>query len=145
MGEEAKKLFKDAQEMLDDIIANKKLQAKAIVGIFEANEVNGDVYLSKENVTFNFLRQQRKMGSGIPNISLADYVAPQSTGKQDYLGAFAVTSYRGCSASSRLFGIGRGNLSDWSLPPFDFLNVPPGAVLTDNTQKSLEGTLFACS
>jgi 5-methyltetrahydrofolate--homocysteine methyltransferase len=92
VGEEAKKLFKDAQEMLDDIIANKKLQAKAIVGIFEANEVNGDVYLSKENVTFNFLRQQRKMGSGIPNISLADYVAPQSTGKQDYLGAFAVTA-----------------------------------------------------
>jgi len=92
VGEEAKKLFKDAQEMLDDIIANKKLQAKAIVGIFEASEVNGDVYLSKENVTFNFLRQQRKMGSGIPNISLADYVAPQSTGKQDYLGAFAVTA-----------------------------------------------------
>lgn len=92
VGEEAKKLFKDAQEMLDDIIANKKLQAKAIVGIFEANEVNGDVFLSKENVTFNFLRQQRKMGSGIPNISLADYVAPQSTGKQDYLGAFAVTA-----------------------------------------------------
>jgi 5-methyltetrahydrofolate--homocysteine methyltransferase len=92
VGETATKLFTDANDMLDDIIANKKLQAKGVVGIFEANEVNGDVVLENENMTFNFLRQQRKMGSGIPNLSLADFVAPKSSGKQDYIGGFAVTS-----------------------------------------------------
>lgn len=92
VGEEAKKLFNDAQVMLDDIITNKKLKAKAVLGIFPANEENGDVMLPQHGTTFNFLRQQRKMGNGIPNISLADYIAPVSSGKQDYLGAFAVTA-----------------------------------------------------
>ncbi len=91
VGEEAKKLFADANAMLDDIILHEKLQAKAVLGVFPANEVNGDVVL--ENGTrFSFLRQQRKMGTNIPNISLADYVAPKSTGKQDYIGTFAVTA-----------------------------------------------------
>jgi len=91
VGEEAKKLFADANAMLDDIILHAKLQAKAVLGVFPANEVNGDVVL--ENGTrFSFLRQQRKMGTNIPNISLADYVAPKSSGKQDYIGTFAVTA-----------------------------------------------------
>ena len=91
VGEEAKKLFADANAMLDDIILHEKLQAKAVLGVFPANEVNGDVVL--ENGTrFSFLRQQRKMGTNIPNISLADYLAPKSSGKQDYIGTFAVTS-----------------------------------------------------
>lgn len=92
VGEEAKKLFADAQDMLEDIIRNKKLKARAVVGIYEANEENGDIVLPSENTKFNFLRQQRKMGNGIPNISLADYIAPTSSGKKDYLGAFAVTA-----------------------------------------------------
>jgi len=91
VGEEAKKLFADANAMLDDIILHEKLQAKAVLGVFPANEVNGDVVL--ENGTrFSFLRQQRKMGTNIPNISLADYLAPKSSGKQDYIGTFAVTA-----------------------------------------------------
>lgn len=92
VGEEAKKLYKDAAAMLDDVIANNKLKAKAVVGFFEANEENGDVYLENESIKFNFLRQQRKMGTGIPNISLSDFIAPKSSGKQDYIGAFAVTA-----------------------------------------------------
>jgi len=92
VGEEAKKLFADAQAMLDDIISNKKLKAHGVVGIYEANEENGDVVIQNENTTFNFLRQQRKMGTGIPNLSLADYIAPASSSKKDYLGAFAVTA-----------------------------------------------------
>jgi 5-methyltetrahydrofolate--homocysteine methyltransferase len=92
VGEEAQKLFTDAKAMLDDIISNKKLKAKAVIGIFRANEENGDVKLSETGTTFNFLRQQRKMGKEIPNISLGDYIAPTSSGKQDYLGAFAVTT-----------------------------------------------------
>ena len=91
VGEEAKKLYADANAMLDDIILHEKLQAKAVLGVFPANEVNGDVVL--ENGTrFSFLRQQRKMGTNIPNISLADYLAPKSSGKQDYIGTFAVTA-----------------------------------------------------
>lgn len=92
VGAEARKLFDDANEMLDDIIKNKKLSAKGVVGIFEANEENGDVHLAQHDVTFNFLRQQRKMGNSIPNLSLADYVAPKPSGKTDYIGAFAVTA-----------------------------------------------------
>jgi 5-methyltetrahydrofolate--homocysteine methyltransferase len=91
VGVEAKKLFDEANAMLDDVIATKKLQAKAVAGIFEANEENGDVILAN-GARFNFLRQQRKMGTNIPNISLADYIAPASSGKKDYIGAFAVTA-----------------------------------------------------
>ena len=69
----------------------KKLAAKAVLGVFEANEENGDVHLANGS-KFNFLRQQRKMGNNIPNLSLADYIAPKTSGKKDYLGAFAVTA-----------------------------------------------------
>ncbi len=92
VGKEAKKLFKDATAMLDDVITNKKLSAKAVVGFFKASEINGDIELVEEDITFNFLRQQRKMGNGIPNISLADFIAPEKTGCEDYIGAFAVTA-----------------------------------------------------
>lgn len=98
VGVEAKKLFVDATAMLDDIIAHKKLRAKAVVGIFEAEQTNGDVTLPKHNITFHFLRQQRKMGNGIPNLSLADYIAPANSGYNDYIGAFAVTAGIGIEA-----------------------------------------------
>lgn len=91
VGEEAKKLFADAKAMLEDIITHKKLEAKAVLGVFEANEENGGVHLAN-GTKFNFLRQQRKMGNDIPNLSLADYIAPKTSGKKDYLGAFAVTA-----------------------------------------------------
>ena len=92
VGEEAKTLFKDAQLMLDQLISKKLLKANGIVGIFEAHEDNGDIILPDEHVKFNFLRQQRKMGNNISNLSLADYVAPKETFKKDYIGAFAVTT-----------------------------------------------------
>lgn len=98
VGEEAKKLFADANAMLDDVINNKKLKANGVIGIFEANEVYGDVELPNEGLTFNFLRQQRKMGNNIPNLSLADFIAPKSTNKTDYIGAFAVTAGIGIEA-----------------------------------------------
>ena len=91
VGEEAKKLFADAKAMLEDIITHKKLEAKAVLGVFEVNEENGGVHLAN-GTKFNFLRQQRKMGNDIPNLSLADYIAPKTSGKKDYLGAFAVTA-----------------------------------------------------
>jgi 5-methyltetrahydrofolate--homocysteine methyltransferase len=92
VGEEAKKLFEDAQKMLDKLISKKILRANGIVGIFEAFEDQGDIILPENQVTFNCLRQQRKMGNNIPNLSLADFIAPKNAGKEDYLGAFAVTT-----------------------------------------------------
>jgi 5-methyltetrahydrofolate--homocysteine methyltransferase len=92
-GEQAKQLFDDANKMLDDIIDNKWLQAKAVIGLWQANSDEDDVHLyadSQDLATFNFLRQQSKRSKN--NRSLADFVAPQSSGKQDYMGAFVCTA-----------------------------------------------------
>ncbi|MBR9861391.1 methionine synthase [bacterium] len=97
LGDEATKLFKDANQMLDELIENKTLKARAVYQIFKANEVNGDVKL-EQGETLNFLRQQRKMGNGIPNLSLADFVAPAESGKTDNVGLFAVTAGHGIEA-----------------------------------------------
>lgn len=99
IGEEAKKLFDDAQQMLDTVIKDKLLQANAVIGLFPANRVDDDVVevYSDENKTevikkFCFLRQQGVKGKGLPNLSLADFIAPKSSGKTDYIGCFAVTA-----------------------------------------------------
>ncbi len=99
VGTEAKKLYDDARKMIDKVIADKSLQASAIVGFYPANAVNeDDVELYTDDTrtqvltTFHFLRQQNQKGSGIANNSLADYIAPKETGIADYMGAFAVTT-----------------------------------------------------
>ena len=93
VGSQAKILFKEANLMLDQIIAQGSLQANAVIGFFEAQAVQDDVEI-KHNVIkrIHFLRQQGKKGSKIPNISLADYIAPKSSKKQDYIGGFATTA-----------------------------------------------------
>lgn len=91
VGNEAKKLKMDAEKMLDDLIQHKKLTAKAVIGIFPAHR-NGDSIVLENGTLLHMLRQQGLKGSGIPNLSLADFVAPKETGHQDYIGAFAVTS-----------------------------------------------------
>ena len=98
-GVEAKKLFDDAQKMLQKIINEKWLQAKGVVFIYPANSVGDDdieVYADdsrKEIISkFHTLRQQTKKPEGKPNIALADFVAPNSNGMVDYLGGFAVTT-----------------------------------------------------
>jgi 5-methyltetrahydrofolate--homocysteine methyltransferase len=88
-GEEAKKLFNDANKMIDDVISNKWLQAKALIGIWEANADGDDVKVLEEGneiETFNFLRQQSKKSKN--NRCLSDFIAPLSSGKQDYIGSF---------------------------------------------------------
>jgi 5-methyltetrahydrofolate--homocysteine methyltransferase len=95
VGKEAKKLFDEANVMLDEIIANKLLKAQAVIGLYEAAGFGDDVIVyedGKERETFHFLRQQGKKGKGLPNRSLADFIAPKSAGKQDYFGGFAVTT-----------------------------------------------------
>ena len=97
-GAEARKLFADAEAMLKQIIEEKWLSARAVIGLFPANSVGDDVELytdeSRKQVltTFHFLRQQQEKPPGRPNLSLADYVAPKDSGKADYFGAFACTA-----------------------------------------------------
>ena len=102
VGDEAKKLFNDANALLDKIIAEKWLTAKAVVGFFEANANVDDIELKdisneetltdKRKSVLHHLRQQNKKGEGLPNFCLSDFVAPKESGKQDYIGGFAVTS-----------------------------------------------------
>ncbi len=100
-GEEARKLFADAQQLLGEIVANKSLQLKAVYGLFPANAVGDDVEVytngSRKYLrsTFHFLRQQLDKGDGTPNWCLADFVAPKATGLPDFIGGFAVTSGHG--------------------------------------------------
>jgi 5-methyltetrahydrofolate--homocysteine methyltransferase len=98
-GEEATKLFADAQKLLAEIVAKKSLQLRAVYGLFPANSVGDDVEVytngSRKHLrtTFHFLRQQLDKGDGSPNWCLADFVAPKSTAPAaDHIGAFAVTA-----------------------------------------------------
>ncbi len=105
MGEEARKLFADAQAMLKKIIKEKWLCANAVFGLFPANSVNSDdieIYTDETRkqvaMTWHNLRQQTKKPSDIPNYCLADYIAPKSSKVKDYIGAFAVTTGIGIDA-----------------------------------------------
>ncbi|MDD2962760.1 MAG: methionine synthase [Bacteroidales bacterium] len=97
-GEEARKLFDDAQALLNRIINEKMLTANATWFVLPARAVGDSVEVlaveSRQQVlaTFHFLRNQEKKEQGIPNLSLADFVAPAETGLPDYLGGFAVTA-----------------------------------------------------
>jgi len=91
IGKEATKLYNDAQKLLQQIIEEKWLTAKGVVGFWEANKTAPDTVAVKngdETLQLQFLRQQIKKAAGQPNLSLADFLKPSS---QDYLGAFSVT------------------------------------------------------
>lgn len=96
VGQEAKRVFADAQQMLQQIITEKWLEAKAVIGIWEANTENDDTIIVYENNQpigqLHQLRQQSKKANGVPNISLADFIAPKESGIKDYIGGFAVTT-----------------------------------------------------
>ena len=99
LGEAATKLFEDAQAMLTKIIDGKLLTARAVLGFWPANTKDYDtieIYAddSRQAVATEFftLRQQGEKGAKIPNIAFSDFLAPQETGRADYLGGFAVTA-----------------------------------------------------
>ncbi len=99
VGEAARALFADAKTMLEKIIAEKWLQARAVVGFFPANSIgHDDVEVYEEDARtavsskLHFLRQQMLKNSGRANFSLADFIAPKDTGLKDYIGGFAVTT-----------------------------------------------------
>jgi len=94
IGVEAKKLFVDANKMLDEVIAKKLLKAKGIIGFYEANAEGDDVIIETPNgqQTFSFLRQQNEKAADQAYLCLADFIAPKSSGKKDHIGFFAVTA-----------------------------------------------------
>ncbi|MDN3695021.1 methionine synthase [Chryseobacterium tructae] len=97
VGVQAKELFKDAQVILKRILDEKLLTAKAIFGIFKANSNETDDILifdenNNEKVKFLTLRQQAQRSKGKDYLALSDFIAPQSSGKTDYMGAFCVTT-----------------------------------------------------
>ncbi|RAI84989.1 methionine synthase [Algoriphagus yeomjeoni] len=93
VGDEAKKVFDEANAMLDKAIAEKWLSANAVFGLYPVQRSEDDAVVFDETgnqtASFHFLRQQGKKGKGVPNRSLADYLHPS---EKDYLGCFAVTS-----------------------------------------------------
>jgi 5-methyltetrahydrofolate--homocysteine methyltransferase len=98
VGETASSLYRDARDMLDRIISENWLRARAVYGIFPAASQGDDVLLftgserEKVRETLNFLRQQRAKASGRANRCFSDYVAPAGTGIEDHIGLFAVTT-----------------------------------------------------
>ncbi|HQF39332.1 MAG TPA: vitamin B12 dependent-methionine synthase activation domain-containing protein, partial [Opitutaceae bacterium] len=98
IGTEATKLFEDAKKLLTRIVAEKRFQPRALIAFLPANsvgdsvEVYADEQRSRVVETFHFLRQQSEKPADQFNHCLADYVAPKSSGRIDYLGAFAVTA-----------------------------------------------------
>ena len=95
-GVEARKLFDDANALLKKAIAEKWMSANGVIGIFKANSVDEfiDVYdeQGKPLTTFHQMRQQTKKSGSQANYCLSDFIAPVNSGKQDYFGAFAVTT-----------------------------------------------------
>ena len=92
VGESASELFKDAKIMLNKIIEEKWLTAKAVFGIFSAHSDNDDVVISHENqdyTLYNLRQQKQKAGN---NLSLTDFIAPKDSGHKDHIGALAVTT-----------------------------------------------------
>ncbi|MCW1957357.1 MAG: methionine synthase, partial [Mycobacterium sp.] len=97
-GDAARKLYDDAQTMLDTLIKEKWLKANGVIGFFAANAVGDDIEVYTDETrtevltTLHNLRQQGEHRDGIPNRSLGDFVAPKTAGLVDYVGAFAVTA-----------------------------------------------------
>ncbi|HWU22358.1 MAG TPA: vitamin B12 dependent-methionine synthase activation domain-containing protein, partial [Nocardioides sp.] len=116
-GEAARKLYDDAQVMLDQIIEEGWLTASGVIGFFPASRVGDDteVYTDESRsevlTVLHHLRQQGEHREGIPNRSLGDYVAPKETGLADHVGAFAVTA--GLGSQDRILKF-KEDLDDYS-------------------------------
>ncbi|MBI3899353.1 MAG: methionine synthase [Gammaproteobacteria bacterium] len=107
VGVEATKLYHDAKAVLAQLIQEKRLRAKAVIGLFPANSVDDDIEVYTDEsratllTTFHTLRQQDEKPAGKPNRALADFIAPKYSGLVDYIGAFAVTAGLGADDIAR--------------------------------------------
>lgn len=116
-GKEAKKLYNDANKLLDEIIAKKLLKAKGVIGIYPANSVGDDIEVYEDDTraktiaVFKNLRNQVKKDPGVPNLCLSDFIAPKESGLKDYIGAFTVTAGLGAADLVKHF---EGKLDDYN-------------------------------
>ncbi|MGL1834655.1 methionine synthase [Rhodocyclaceae bacterium SMB388] len=98
VGETARSVYNDARNMLEDLIAQEWLQARAVFGLFPANSVGDDIELYENEqrdppmMVWHGLRQQHQRPAGKPHWCLADFIAPKASGVRDWCGAFAVTA-----------------------------------------------------
>src|SRR5690606_35177978 len=94
VGAQARELYQDAREMLDRIVAERWLQARAVCGLWPAHSVGDDIELKTEHgiEVLHCLRQQADKPDDRPNLCLADFIAPRDSGREDWVGAFAVTA-----------------------------------------------------
>ena len=109
-GSEAKKLYADAEEMLEQMAKDQRIYPKGVLGIFPANSVGDDdieVYADESRAeilqVFYGLRQQSRKRTGVNNLCLADYIAPKNSGVKDYLGMFVVTAGAGADEMASEF------------------------------------------
>ena len=107
VGKQATELFEDAKVLLQKVLDEKLLTGRAIFGIFPANQINEDdievISNEGEKSIFRTLRQQLKKRDGVPNIALADFIAPVDSKIQDYIGCFCVTAgFRNPRAGNRI-------------------------------------------
>ena len=97
-GEEARKLFDDAQKMLQEIVTKKMVTAKGAIGFYPCSSTGDDIEVYRDDqrkellMTFHFLRNQQKKETGEPNLCLADFVVPKDQRMTDYIGLFSVTA-----------------------------------------------------
>jgi 5-methyltetrahydrofolate--homocysteine methyltransferase len=111
VGVEAKKLFHDGQYLLEKIISQKWLTARAVIGIFPANAIGDDIELftddSREHqlTIVHTLRQQSDKPDKRANIALSDFIAPRESGRSDYLGIFALTAGIGMKEAVKRFEV----------------------------------------
>ena len=116
VGVEAKKLFEDAQVMLNKIISEKRLHANGVFAFYQANSNDHDDVIlyqdDKEFTKLHFLRQQNKKAQNLPNFCLSDFIAPKSSGKQDYIGMFAVTTGVGIEKILEEYKVQQDDYSD---------------------------------
>ncbi|MCC7121039.1 MAG: methionine synthase [Gammaproteobacteria bacterium] len=104
VGEEARRVHRDALALLDEIVRGRLLQARGVVGLFEANAIDDDIEIRAPDGSHralgvvHSLRQQQRKSNGQPNFALADFVAPKASGKRDWFGAFAVSTGFGLDA-----------------------------------------------
>ncbi|TCZ88411.1 methionine synthase [Lysobacter sp. N42] len=94
VGAQARELYRDARAMLDRIVAERWLSAKGVLGLWPAHAEGDDVVVQAgaDAATLHFLRQQVDKPVDRPDFCLADFIAPRDSGRQDWIGAFAVTA-----------------------------------------------------
>lgn len=168
VGLEAQKLFNDAQILLKQIIKEKWFDARAVVGFWPSNTENSDTQLvydfdiideghtsscsslthdhkiyteNREKIIakFQHLRQQGQKGSGLPNLSIADYIAPAETGKKDYFGGFAVGIF-GADEKAKVF---EADHDDYNSIMVKVLADRYAEALTELMHKKVRKTLWA--